>query len=135
MPNKAELESYTESPFFKPDPSGVADFVAWAGDAMHQELLFWTRHPMIADRIDYLFKEHIGSKEDEMLWRRVAGGIFRDDLAEVIRSDSELIFMIVVFSSALALQRRMIILPTTSMDYSGYTRRIRCICLRCGKSD
>jgi hypothetical protein len=92
MPSKAELDSYAGSAFFKPDPSGLADLVVWAGDAMHQERLFWVLLPIIGDRIDYLFKEHVDCKGDEMLWRRVTGGIFRDDLSEVIRSDAELFF-------------------------------------------
>jgi hypothetical protein len=92
MANKAELETYAEAPFFKPDPRRIAECVAWTGGAEQQEKVFWKLAELIGDRIEYLLKETVDQNGDEMVWRRVSGGIFRSDLVEVIGGDSELFF-------------------------------------------
>ena len=93
MTNKAELNGYSEKPFFKTDKNYDQErIVAWAGDADQQKRLFWSLADIIGERIDYLFKEEIDTNSDGIVWRRISGGIFLIDLKSVVESDADLFF-------------------------------------------
>lgn len=93
MANKAELNGYTEKPFFKTDRDyNPIRIIAWAGSADNQAQLFWLLAKVIGERIDYLFKEEIDANSDGIVWRRVSGGILYGDLKSVIESDTEYFF-------------------------------------------
>jgi hypothetical protein len=93
MANKAELNGYTEKPFYKTDQDyEEARFIAWLGGADQQAQLFWSLAEVIGERIDYLFKEEIDTNSDGIVWRRIFGGILYEDLKSVVESDAELFF-------------------------------------------
>ena len=93
MANKAELNGYTEEPFYKSDKDYEEPrFIAWAGGADQQAQLFWILAEVIGERIDYLFKEEIDTNSDGIAWRRIFGGILYEDLKSVVESDADLFF-------------------------------------------
>ncbi|MEW6585492.1 MAG: hypothetical protein AB1442_07735 [Nitrospirota bacterium] len=93
MANKAELNGYSEEPFYKPDKDyEEARFIAWAGGATQQAQLFWSLAEVVGERIDYLLKEEIDKNSDGIVWRRIFGGILYDDLKSVVESDEDLFF-------------------------------------------
>lgn len=56
MANKAELNGYTEVPFYKTSKDcEEARFIAWPGGADRQAQLFWSLAEAIGERINYLF--------------------------------------------------------------------------------
>ena len=69
-----------------------ARFIAWAGGATQQALLFWSLAEVVGERIDYLFKEEIDKNSDGIVWRRIFGGILYNDLKSVVESDEDLFF-------------------------------------------
>lgn len=93
MANKAELDGYSEEPFFKIDKDyEIQRLVAWAGGAEPQEQLFWALAEVCGERIEYLLKEEVDLDSDGLLWKRVSGGILFDDLKSAVATDSDLFF-------------------------------------------
>jgi hypothetical protein len=93
MANKAELNGYSEEPFFKADKDYDQErIVAWAGGAEQQEQLFWSLTEVVGERIDYLFKKEIDQDTDGIVWRRVSGGILSSDLRSAVQTDADLFF-------------------------------------------
>lgn len=93
MANKAELNGYSEKPFFKTDKDyDQGRIIAWAGGADQQKRLFWSLAEVIGERIDYLFKEEVDTNADGTVWRRISGGILLSDLRSAVESDADLFF-------------------------------------------
>ena len=93
MANKAELNDYSEKPFFKVDKTyEQGRLIAWSGGAKQQEQLFWTLIEVIGEKIDYLFKEEIDVGTDDTVWRRISGGILSGDLRSAIETDADFFF-------------------------------------------
>ena len=83
---KAIQPKYDESAFFYEEQfEGARRAVVWAPAVELQRAVFEALLNPIGDRIEYLFKEKLYVQE-EQTWDRIAGGILKEALVQLIRA-------------------------------------------------
>jgi len=83
---KAVQPKYDEGAFFYEEQfEGARRTVVWAPAVELQRAVFEALLNPIGDHIEYLFKEKIDIRE-EQAWDRIAGGILKEDLVQLIRT-------------------------------------------------